>query len=185
MDEQYSKSSKGALQPPPQKKPIQSTEWLLVSSLLLIMASLVLISKVNAYRTASALSEKDFQVERVAVTVEGAVANPGKFYVPSGSSVGSVLKKARPLRDADLQNIFESQLVEQDVTFKVEKLSELTVSVSGAVELPVELKLPLGSRICDLKSKLKLTPEADKTYFRRRKLLINGQQIEVPKKSVE
>jgi hypothetical protein len=47
------------------------------------------------------------------------------------------------------------------------------------------LTLPAKSRVSDLKSKVVLSPDADKSYFRRRRWLKNGEKIEVPKKTVE
>lgn len=113
------------------KKSLQSSEWVLVGSLFLIMASLVLVSKVNAYRCGSTLAEAPLPVA------------------------------------------------------PAEEPAEITVMVRGAVLAPTQLTLPPKSRICDLKTKLSLTPEADKRFFRRRKLLKDGDCIEVPKKTVE
>lgn len=67
----------------------------------------------------------------------------------------------------------------------VEELTELKVLVRGAVVDPGSITMPLGARICDLKSKVILKDEADKTFFKRRRLLRNGEIIEVPKKSIE
>lgn len=62
---------------------------------------------------------------------------------------------------------------------------EIKVIVVGEVEQPVEVVLPKGSRICDLKNQIIFTKETNKAFFRRKKLLQNGEKITVPKKAVE
>lgn len=62
--------------------------------------------------------------------------------------------------------------------------TEVRVTVRGAAE-SIELVLPKGSRISDLKEKISLSAEADKTFFRRKRKLKDGEVIEVPKKTVE
>jgi hypothetical protein len=61
----------------------------------------------------------------------------------------------------------------------------VSVWVCGAVKEAGEITLPAGSRISDLKGKVTLSEEADKSFFRRRRKLKNGEAIEVPKKTVE
>jgi DNA uptake protein ComE-like DNA-binding protein len=167
------------------KKTLPSSEWALVSSLLLIMASLVVIAKINAYRASSALTAKELQVEEILVTVTGAVAKPGDYKVPAGTLVESVLRKARPKLHANLKDISLKLPIEAPTHLVVEELSEITVFVQGAVEKPLKLTLPAKSRVSDLRSKVVLSAEGDKSYFRRRRWLKDGEKIEVPKKTVE
>lgn len=149
------------------------------------MISLTVIAKVNAYRAADTLSSKEFQIEEILVTVTGAVAKPGEYLVPAGTLVGAVLRKARPLPYANLKVLPIAHLIEAPVHFCIEELTEITVFVEGAVQEPVILTLPAKSRVSDLKSKVVLSAEADKGYFRRRRLLKDGEKIAVPKKTVE
>lgn len=167
------------------KKSLQSSEWLLIGSLLAIMASLVIIAKVNAYRAASTISIADLKQEQILVTIAGAVAKPGEYSVLSGTPISEVLRKARPKPWANLQILPIKQVIEAPLHLNVEELTEITVSVRGAVDEPMKIVLPAKSRICDLKSKVSLTAEADKSFFRRRKVLKEGDVIEVPKKTVE
>ena len=62
---------------------------------------------------------------------------------------------------------------------------EVRVVVRGAVKEPVEVVLPAGSRICDLKDQIIFTEETNKAFFRRKKVLRDGEEIIVPKKTVE
>lgn len=165
------------------KKSLQSSEWVLVVSLLIIMTSLVVIAKVNAYRAASTLSAKELQIEEILVTVSGAVAKPGEYRVPAGTLVEAVLRKARPKPYANLKDL--PTTVEAPLNLFVDELREITVFVQGAVQEPMQLTLPAKSRVSDLKSKVVLSAEADKRFFRRRRMLKEGEKIEVPKKTVE
>ncbi len=61
----------------------------------------------------------------------------------------------------------------------------ITIHVIGAVQQPISVKMPLGSCIKDLKSKVTPSAEADQKFFKRTRRLKNGEKIEVPKKTVE
>ncbi len=175
----------GENHPPPfsMKSSLPSSEWVLVGSLLLVMISLVLIAKVNAHRACSILEQTG--PTEVLVGVDGAVVKPGEYEVPVGTTIGSVLRKARPKANANLKIIPLNQPIEVATRLMVQELTEITVSVRGAVVEEKEIVLPVGSRICDLKSKVLCTAEADRRFFRRKKLLKDGQVLEVPKKTVE
>ena len=167
------------------KKSLQSSEWFLVSSLLLIMASLILISKMSASRAASHISLNEPRQKEILVTIEGAVKKPGTYSFAVGSSIEEILKKAKPQPSADLKDLLLLGTIEKECLITVGELSEITVSVLGAVVEPLKLTLPVGSRICDLRSKIILTQDAEKSFFRRKKKLKNGEIIRVPKKTVE
>lgn len=167
------------------KKSLRSSEWILVVSLLIIMSSLVLIAKVNTARLDPIMDPKEIEKVEVLVTVEGAVSKPGEYLIESGSTVGEVLRKSRPKPWADLDKVNPSEIIEKPLNIKVDELTEITVYVKGAVAQPEEITLPAKSRICDLKSKVSLTKQADKSFFRRRRLLKNREIIDVPNKTVE
>lgn len=167
------------------KKSLPASEWILVGSLLLIMASLVILAKVNAYRASSLISVKDLQQEKILIQIDGAVAKPGEYSVSSGTLIGEALKKSRPHPFADLKKIPLKEVIEAPLHIHVEELTEVQISVRGAVVEPVELKVPARTRICDLKSKVSLTAEADRSYFRRRKAVKDGEVLVVPKKTIE
>ncbi|OGN64853.1 MAG: hypothetical protein A3E80_01870 [Chlamydiae bacterium RIFCSPHIGHO2_12_FULL_49_9] len=78
-----------------------------------------------------------------------------------------------------------SALDEVEIEEEVFDPAVVTVIVRGAVEEPLEVALPKGARISDLKSKVALKKDADKAFFKRRRLLKNGEIVLVPKKSVE
>ncbi len=111
------------------KKSLESSEWLLISSLLAILLSLILIAKINTHRASVALSTQSSQSEECS--------------------------------------------------------AEIRIFINGAVEKPIELIVPTGTRICDLKSKVLFTADVDKSFLKRRRKLKNREILTVPKKSIE
>jgi hypothetical protein len=164
-------------------KKLFASEWLLVGSLLMILASLVVIAKVNTHKASGLLlasAPAAPPVEMILVTIEGAVSKPGTYEFPVGSRMGDVLKKARPKPFANLKNLSLAERVDQPLNLKIEELAEISVQIIGAVTESVELVLPMGVRICDLKSKISLRPEADKQFFKKRRRLRDGEVLEIP-----
>ena len=61
-------------------------------------------------------------------------------------------------------------------------LQEITVRIEGEVEAPIELTLPIGARMSELKSKVVLTERADQSVFKSRRMLKDGEIVMVRKK---
>lgn len=178
MNSLYKRNFEGA------QAPFSSrSSWLLVGSLILFMASLVVLSQVNAYRARSILNEVG--VADVWVEIEGAVHKPGRYLIPVGMTVGQALKKARPKVLANVDALDLKKNIDSPLTLTVEEWSRVKVRVEGEVLEAVELELAAGERISDLRTKVSLTPMADKTFFRKKRVLKNGDVIVVPKKAVE
>lgn len=164
--------------------PLSSSEWVLATTFLLLLGSFIVIAKVNAYRAKIALEAFPVQ-EEIFLTIDGAVKKPGKYQVQPGTSIEAILRKARPALDADLKSLPFMDKIDRSLHITVNKLDEIRVNVTGAIAESADLLLPPGSRICDLKSKIIFTPETELRFFRRKKLLKDGDKIEVPKKTVE
>jgi len=167
------------------QKSLPFSEWSLVGSLLIIMASLVLIAKINTHRASTHLLSTEIGPEKVLVTIDGAVTKPGQYLLAVGTSVEKALRKAKPTKLANTKILPLRTLIEEPMHLHVEELKEITVFVRGEVLEPLEITLPLHARISDLKGKVQLTKKSDKSFFRRRKLLKNGEILVVPKKTVE
>lgn len=160
-------------------------EWFCTSAILLLMASFVIIAKVNANRAASTIEASDLRRSEVLVTIEGAVSKPGEFAVAHGTTVGEALRKARLKPFADLQKIDLKEEILEPKKFVIEELKEIVVSISGCGAQEEKLTLPIRTRVCDLKSKLTLNEGADRSFLRSRRMLKNGEIIEVKKKTVD
>jgi hypothetical protein len=167
------------------KSSLGPSEWPLVLSLLFIIAALIVVAKINAYRASAAIAERALDREEIVVKVTGAVIKPGEYRIEPGTELGVVLRKARPKINANLQGILMGEQIVEPREIYVEELSEIAVWVQGEVVEPVKIVMPADARISDLRSKISLTEEAEKTFFKSRKRLKNGEIIEVPKKKVE
>jgi hypothetical protein len=164
---------------------LQISEWILFFSFVCIILSLFLVSKVTSARSLDSLraAEKPLRlpVEMLSVEIRGSVQKPGIYSVPKGTTARIALRKARPKPFADLRSLALDQILEEATSFDLPALKEIHVEVRGCVVENRTLTLPVGSRISDLKGKLDLTPEANKAFFKRQRLLKEGEIIEVPK----
>lgn len=166
------------------QKSLRSSEWILVTSLLVLLASLVAIARFHEHRKAAQLTILAQTIEKpVTLSIEGAILKPGRYTVLPGTRLGDALKKSRPKRFADLRALDLEQPVNTDLTLQISELASVRIQVTGAVEHPVELELPAGARLCDLKSKIQWTSLADTGFLKSRRLLKDGETIEIPGKS--
>ena len=164
-------------------KSLKSSEWLLVGSLLVLMASLLLLSRLHEHRAASQLKFFADKMEKlVTVTISGAVLNPGKFATSPEALLRDVIKKSKPKFFANLRPFGFEESVEQDRVIEIAELTMIQVYVSGAIIKPVEMEVPITTRLCDLKSKIQLTKNADQKFMKRRRVLRDGDKIIVPEK---
>lgn len=148
------------------------------------MAAFVIVAKVNAWRADAQISQIESQKE-ILVAITGEVSKPGMYKVFAGTTVESALKKAKPKKFSNIKDLPLKKIIEEPLTIDVKALSEIRVKVDGEVSEPMELRLKPKTRICDLKLKLTLTKDADKTFFKSRKQLLDGEVVLVPKKTVE
>lgn len=165
------------------QKTLRSSEWILVGSLLIIFASLLLIAKINAFRSSSSLTMQRLPAhEHWPVKIEGAVKKPGTYKAIPGTQLKQILLKSRPSRIANLKKIDLDQRIECPMEILVEEISEITIRVVGAVLEPSTLTLSPGTRVCDLKAKIHLRNDADKSLFKSRRMLKDGEILVVLKK---
>ena len=162
-------------------KNLQSSEWIFVSAILILLATLIAISRLHEHRRA--LQIKLFTSKEEApihVSVEGAVLKPGCYEVTSGTLLKEVLRKSRPKRFANLREIDPEEVLKGDRFIQIEELTSIRVRVEGEVFSPIDLELPVGSRVSDLKVKIECTSHADRGFLKNRRLLKDGEIIEVP-----
>ena len=167
------------------KHSLSSSEWAFLSLFLLFKVTLFFIAKVNTARAADTLAQYAESQPEFLVEINGAVKKPGEYLVSEGTTLGAVLRRAGLSPFADLHLFSLDKILFERVQITVPFLSEVRVHLSGAVENCSEQSFPIGTRICDIKSKIALKEEADLTFFKSRKKLKNGDEIEVPKKTVE
>lgn len=161
---------------------LRTSEWVLFFSFLSILLSLFIISKMTSARSLDRLRDMPaapLPIEMISVEIVGCVQKPGTYSLPKGTTAQLALRKARLKPFADLSAINLNQILEYSCQLDVPALKEIHVEVRGCVKENMTLTLPAGSRICDLKGKVELTSEANKAFFKRRRLLKEGEIIEV------
>jgi hypothetical protein len=164
------------------KKPLEASEWILSFSLVLILASLLAISRFHEHRKKNQLTAcAETFVPPVDIAISGEVTHPGIFSAVPGTKIADTIKKSRPKCFADLRGIDLERPVEEPLELVIPRLSEIMIRIDGAIATPIELILPVGSRICDLKAKIEYAPDADLRFFRKRRLLKNGETIVIPR----
>ena len=116
------------------------------------------------------------------MTILGHVSKPGCFKVEKGTPLSEVIDQAKPKSYANLLRFSPTERVEIDRSYVIEKFEEISVFVEGACE-PVELRVPPGTRLCDLKGLLQLKPNADLATFKKRRCLKDKEIVKIALKS--
>jgi hypothetical protein len=161
---------------------LHRSEWIFSFALLIFIASLFLIAKRNSFHSLEQLPLIAPPADAIlSIEVTGCVGKPGTYSVRPGTSVRTVLRKARLGPAADVTNISLDQGLDASGSLHVPVLEKIIVEVGGCVEQRIRLTLPAGSRICDLKSCVILSADADPRFFKRRRRLKNNEVVDVPR----
>lgn len=147
-----------------------------------MIAIVYIIAKMSSIRDLERLHkwEKRQEVPEIWVEISGHVLRPGKYKMNSNDSLGSVIRKAKPKSFADLSNIDCSAAVFENRSIEIHPYETIRIRVAGCVREILDLEVTPGFRICDLKGKVDLTPDADRTFLRKRRVLQNGEVVEIP-----
>lgn len=171
---------------------LSTSEWILSMSLFGFLLSLLIISKITSFRDLDRIKEirpAKAAIEILSVEISGCVQKPGVYQLLKGTTLRLALRKARPKPFADLSRVLElnsscylevDTILEESCRIEIGALEEVRIQVEGFVRETLSLVLPAGSRICDLKNRVELTPEADQTFLRRRRMLKDGEVVKVP-----
>lgn len=159
---------------------LRSTEWALAGSLLLVLLSLFVVAKIQAKHCSKGTDS--ISIALVTIQIAGFVERPGVFEVARGTPFEEVLRKARPKRFANLRGLDPMSPLLQSMELTIEPLQSLRVQVQGAVAKPELIEVAPGTRICHLKQIISLAESADLTFFKKRRLLADGDVIDIPEK---
>lgn len=162
-------------------KEIRSNEFILVISFLLLLLSFVLVAEYSRSKNRIAFEKIQVQ-EKIPVTIRGAVRKPGTYFILPGTTLESAIQKSSPRRFADLKKIDLKSRVEESLEIDIEEMKEIVVQVNGAVEREKTLYLPIGTRVNQLKKWIKISENGDKTVFKSRRMLLDGENFNVPQK---
>jgi len=156
---------------------IRKSEWLLTFSLLSLLFSLFVIAKLQS----GTLDQSEVPpIPMVKIEILGSVSKPGEYLVEKGSPLRAAIQKAKPTPFANLREFDLAQPVEASQVLELRELSEIVVTVDGALEQITQLRLPPKTRVCQIKRQLSLLPEADLAQFKSRRYLKDGEKITIP-----
>lgn len=153
------------------------SEWAIVISLMLIMISMVIIAKVNAYRSSSYLLENPIVHHAPCeIVIDGEVLKPGTFMVTPGTQLKNVIRKSRPTPFSDLKNLDLKRALEVSEHIHVGKLTEISITIQGLLS-ERSLVIPAGTRMCHLKSYVDLSLEWPYIQTKSRRILKDGDVV--------
>ena len=159
------------------KSSLRLAEWLLSFTVLFLLSSLYIIAKISSFRSQGDMSPP---VRSVEITVLGHVSNPGVYSVDIGTPLLEAFVEAKPKPYANLA-VYSEGRVRGVETFEICVLDALSIHVSGAC-LPGAIRVPVGARLGDLKEMLVLAEGADLSFFKKRRLLKDQENIKIPLK---
>lgn len=168
---------------PAKKKSLPLQEWFLLLVVLGFLATLVIISSLSRSRIKGVLISSPPQIEKeIIVQIDGEVANPGSYPVPSGTPLEKILKRAKPKRNADLSSFKIEEKLVGPCEIHIPKLEKIIVTIEGAVLNPGRLEVPVNSRVKDLKGRIVFLegPAAQAAISKKRRLLKHGEVIHIP-----
>jgi hypothetical protein len=157
---------------------LRASEWILAGSFVLILLSLFAIAKIQAWQYGQ--GSECALVPIATVKIEGCVQRPGTYEFPVGTPLKEILHKARPDRFANLRSIDPEAVLIGALELTIPKLECLKISVTGAVAKNETIEVLPGTKLCQLKPKIALIEDTDLTFFKKRRLLVDGEVIEVP-----
>lgn len=159
---------------------LRSSEWFIVYFFLILLASIVVISHIS-HRKVQRLLEEIGPAKARQVEILGEIERPGVYEMREFSTVAEALKKAKPKRFADLSELNLTAIA--PAVIEVPRLTVLRVFITGnGVKEPIHLLVEPQTRICQLKSKVLFNEDADLSVFRSRKMVSDGEEIQVGKR---
>jgi protein involved in polysaccharide export with SLBB domain len=160
-------------------------EWFAVLLILAVMALITGISLLSDTNKTTETQAHHLKPQYFEVLIQGAVQHPGSYSVKSGSTMQTVLDKALPLENADLNRIKSQTKLRNGQVINIPIMQKITVFIEGAVEFPGELQVPQGTMIKDLHKYTKMAFDANFDALKPTRKLKAGDKIIVPRKKTE
>ncbi len=157
-------------------------EWLAIACIIGCLALLTIISRSASMPSVSTEDSHYLTPPTIEVTIDGAVAHPGKYQLKKNSILQDLLDKAQVLPLADLKRMRLKSKLRQGQMVYVGFQEMITVVLEGAVIHPGPQQFPKGARLIDLKDKALFLPEADLRLLEKKRKLKPDEVISVPLK---
>ena len=150
-------------------------EWLAVICIIGGLCALGIIGYLTGDDIFPETIEHEYELvidEKIEVEIEGAVKFPGRYVVNRGTSIQDLLNESKLLEDADCRKLKLESKLRKGQRVKVPAANSIFVNVKGAVREPGLLRVPKGTRMCDLGDYVNFSDDADfeKLHNKKRKL---------------
>lgn len=159
-------------------KHLPHQEWIILTLLLLIMATLVFIT----WRPNDSPPTQPIHLfsQEISVTISGAISNPGVYTFENGANLQELLNKAELLPEANLKGINPQKILKNGQRINIPTKPMITVFIEGAVENPRTLTVPKGTKVCELQDAVKVLPEGDSKKLQAKRRLKDQESIHIP-----
>lgn len=168
-----------------QPKPkLQMYEWLAVYAILSVLVLLTAFSMLGTKDPLIETGEARYTINPMAeVYLQGAVEKPGRHQVKSGSTVGELLEKVKPLPGADLRKVKPDKKLRAGQIVKIPARVMLTVTVKGAVKREGSFRVPKGVSYGEIGSYIDLAEHADMSKLKKNRKIKEGETVQIPSKN--
>ena len=158
-------------------------EWVIVSLLVIAFLTLALVTQFKQAAPLPPVQNSHLLVDdSIVVTIKGAITRPGDYSFKRGARLKELLAQAEPLPEADLESIKSNSKMRDGQIIKIASQRWITIQVEGAVESPGAMRVKHGTNRNELIEQLSLLPEADVSKLQTKRLLRNGEVLQVPVK---
>ncbi|MEI6242740.1 MAG: hypothetical protein WCP39_04970 [Chlamydiota bacterium] len=162
------------------------SEWIVLGSFFALFVTLAIIANVSSERARESIETyQKTESKKIFVHIAGAVECPGTYEMEGLEKLKIFVEKARPLPEADLTSLDLESRVEEAFSVFIPCKGWIQVRVKGAVKEAKTIRLRVQSKISDLLSYIECTEETDRRFFRKKKALKDGEEVEIPKKKIK
>ncbi len=166
------------------KRPLFLREKAIVFTFLALFITFFFLAKKAQYQAGpfSFHSPHHFASSLHRIEIQGAVAKPGYYSIRPETPVSAVLKRARPLLDADLTHIDLNRRCKEISLLDVPAVKEFLISVREEGKTEKFFSFPIGTRVCELRKKMVWDREADLSSLKSQRKIKHREIFEIPRK---
>ncbi|MFA6914849.1 MAG: hypothetical protein WC222_00490 [Parachlamydiales bacterium] len=133
------------------------------------------------YDTTLNTEKSSLHNDNITAEVIGAVKYPGVYTVSKHTAIPHLINQAQPLDTAAIYpNLKIQKNSKGESVLAIPTQGTILVCVSGSISEVGWKTLPEKTRICDLPAYLTFLSNADKKFLKRKRLLRNGEHLNIP-----